>query len=212
MAERHIQTVKNILTKAKESNKDPYLAMLEVRNTPVDGFKSPAQLVSGRSFRSILPISLQSLKINPVNTEAFQERRSEIQYNQKKYCDRNTKPLDNLHIHDKARMRIKEEKQWKPITITKVLDEPRSYQVKTEDGREIRRNRRHIIKEEEVSDTPLSEEEEVVENHQETKQSTKQEATPSDKEIANEKGIPQEDIVHVQPRTGVNRARYGRRV
>ena len=63
MAERHVQTVKDLLTKARDSGKDPYLVFLEVRNTPVDGIATPAQLICGRGLRSILPCSQQSLKI-----------------------------------------------------------------------------------------------------------------------------------------------------
>ena len=44
-AERAIQTVKNLLKKAQESCRDPYIALLEYRNTPLDGVGySPAQL------------------------------------------------------------------------------------------------------------------------------------------------------------------------
>ena len=62
MAERHVQIAKKLLTKSKSSNQDLYLAILESRNTPVDGFASPAQLISGRRFRTTLPINLQLLK------------------------------------------------------------------------------------------------------------------------------------------------------
>ena len=38
--ERHIQIVKNLLTKAKQSGKDPYLAILESRNCYVENSSS----------------------------------------------------------------------------------------------------------------------------------------------------------------------------
>ena len=38
--ERTIQTVKNTFEKAKLSKKDPYLALLQLRNTPIDGRSS----------------------------------------------------------------------------------------------------------------------------------------------------------------------------
>ena len=44
LVERTIQTVKKLLSKALSSRQDPYLAILENRNTPVDGFATPAQL------------------------------------------------------------------------------------------------------------------------------------------------------------------------
>ena len=54
--EGHIEIVRNLLTKAKQSGKDPYLAMLESKNCPVENSSSPAQLVYGRCLRSLLPI------------------------------------------------------------------------------------------------------------------------------------------------------------
>ncbi|XP_060075780.1 uncharacterized protein K02A2.6-like [Ylistrum balloti] len=44
MAERFVQTVKNMLQKAVKDGKDPYLALLEFRNTPGETGSSPAQL------------------------------------------------------------------------------------------------------------------------------------------------------------------------
>ena len=41
MSERAVQTVKKLLKKAKKSGNDPYLALLELRNTPIDGLGSP---------------------------------------------------------------------------------------------------------------------------------------------------------------------------
>ena len=55
MAERYIQVIKNMLTKAKDSGQDPYLVMLEARNIPVDGLATPVQLLCGQTLRSVLP-------------------------------------------------------------------------------------------------------------------------------------------------------------
>ena len=43
-AERNVQTVKRLLTKAKASNQGPYLSFLSYRNTPFQQMGSPAQL------------------------------------------------------------------------------------------------------------------------------------------------------------------------
>jgi len=49
MAERAVQTVKNLLKKAILDKRDPYLALLEYRNTPTsDTLGSPAQRLMGR--------------------------------------------------------------------------------------------------------------------------------------------------------------------
>ncbi|KAK3727484.1 hypothetical protein QZH41_006425 [Actinostola sp. cb2023] len=61
LAEKTVQTVKRTLEKAKRDGKDPYLAMLEQRNTPVGNYKSPAQLSMARRLRSILPCTTSHL-------------------------------------------------------------------------------------------------------------------------------------------------------
>lgn len=43
MAEKAVETAKNLIKKALTDNKDPYLALLEYRNTPLsDQLGSPA--------------------------------------------------------------------------------------------------------------------------------------------------------------------------
>ena len=44
LAEKTVQTAKKMFEKAKRDRKDPYLSLLEQRNTPVANYKSPAQL------------------------------------------------------------------------------------------------------------------------------------------------------------------------
>jgi len=61
-AERAIQTVKNILRKANEADTDPYLALLQYRNTSVTGCDySPAQMLFSRSLRTKLPVAAEQL-------------------------------------------------------------------------------------------------------------------------------------------------------
>ena len=68
-AERCIQTVKNLLKKADESNGDPNIALLEYRNSPLDGVGlSPAQLLMNRTLRSKLPTSKTWLEFTKIYT------------------------------------------------------------------------------------------------------------------------------------------------
>ena len=66
LAEKTVQTVKSLLEKAKDDNKDSYLSMLEARNTPVDNYRSPAELAVGRQLRSVLPVNPNNLKIKTI--------------------------------------------------------------------------------------------------------------------------------------------------
>ena len=77
--ERHMQIVKNLLKKAKQSGKDPYLAMLESRNCPVENSSSPAQLIYGRCLRSLLPIYQEKLKIKSINGDDIQDKKFQKQ-------------------------------------------------------------------------------------------------------------------------------------
>jgi hypothetical protein len=61
MAEKAVSIAKRLLTKAKESGHNPYIALLEYRNTPIDCGFTPAQLLMGRRTKSILPITSKLL-------------------------------------------------------------------------------------------------------------------------------------------------------
>ena len=58
MAERAVQTIKNILRKVTEDKKDLYLALLDFRNIPLgDDTGSPVQRLMGRRTKTLLPTS-----------------------------------------------------------------------------------------------------------------------------------------------------------
>ena len=59
--ERGVRTVKTLLKKAEENSEDPYLALLEYRNTPLACGYSPAQLTMCRNLRSTLPMTCEQL-------------------------------------------------------------------------------------------------------------------------------------------------------
>ena len=51
--EKNVQICKNLLNKTKKSNSDPYLALLEFRNTPIENvYMSPSQMLMGRRTNS----------------------------------------------------------------------------------------------------------------------------------------------------------------
>ena len=129
---------------AKEDNKDPYLAMLEERNTPVDNYKSPAELAFGRQLQSILPVSPNNLTVKSVDNNEFKQRRSDLKSKQKEYYDQHTKELKNLHSGENIRMF--RNGKWKPATVVQRLSKPRSYIVKADNGHMYQRNRSKLMK------------------------------------------------------------------
>ena len=59
LAEKTVQIAKRILEKCRADGKDPYLALLEYRTTPLHLGYSPSQLLMSRKLRSILPVELK---------------------------------------------------------------------------------------------------------------------------------------------------------
>ncbi|XP_014678323.1 PREDICTED: uncharacterized protein LOC106818112 [Priapulus caudatus] len=67
-AESSVKAAKRMLRKAKKSGTDPYLALLEIRNTPTQGMgSSPMQRLNNRRARTLLPMTPNLLK--PRNRE-----------------------------------------------------------------------------------------------------------------------------------------------
>ena len=70
MAEKAVQTTKNLIKKAILDKRDPYLAFLEYRNAPIsDTLGLPVQRLIGRRTKTLLPTTkklLQPKLINPL--------------------------------------------------------------------------------------------------------------------------------------------------
>ena len=142
--EKYVQICKNLLKKSKKSNSDPYLAILEYRNTPIEGINlSPTQMLMGRRARTQLPVNEKLL--NPqYDGVKVQNALKEKQHTQKYYYDRGAKPLQQLNPDDQ--IRVRNENKWEPATVESKAKTPRSYVIRTERGQKLRRNRRHLMK------------------------------------------------------------------
>lgn len=143
-AERAAQTIKNLLKKAQDSNRDPYIALLEyTQNTPLNGIGlSPAQLLMGRRLKSKIPVSKKLLM--PKVFRQVHNRLSHRQVKQKQYFDCGTRKLPELKKNE--RVRIRQDSKWQPAVVLDKLHQPRSYIVQTPDSRIFRRNRRDLQK------------------------------------------------------------------
>ena len=75
----HVQTIKHLLKKAK----DPYIALLDYRNTPLEELGlPPAELFLSRRLKTNLPVSSTLLK--PQNAEFIRENLKTRQAKQKR--------------------------------------------------------------------------------------------------------------------------------
>ena len=144
LVEKEVQTVKNILTKAKQDRRDPYLGLLEYRNTPIDDVGSPAQLLMSRRLRLIIPTTDAQLQPKVLDPHKVKEKLRLKQEKQKHYFDQHAKHLPTLEKGD--RIRVQMGSHWKPGVVTEHAGTPRSYRIRTDEGREYHRNRRVLMK------------------------------------------------------------------
>lgn len=102
--------------------------MLALRTSPLkDKSSSPAQQLMKRTLRTNLPNILHNKSM----------KRHEV--------DKKFKELPSLNKNDNVRIRSQGNWNLKG-KIIKKLKEPRSYLIKTEQGKYLRRNRRHLLK------------------------------------------------------------------
>lgn len=137
-AERHVQTVKNLLKKAK----DPYLSLLAYRATPLANGYSPAQLLMGRRLRTTVPQLPSTLLPELPDREKLaaterERRQKDVAVYNKRHRARDLSPLTpgtEVWMAD-----VKAEG-----TVLSPHAAPRSYLVEGPQG-VMRRNRKHLL-------------------------------------------------------------------
>ena len=140
-AERCVQTLKGLFKKVYVDYRDPYLALLEYRNTPVAGLQyTPSQMLMGRLLRSKLPTKQTLLQPNEV--DAHRDLRCR-QQRQKTYYDKSASPLQQLNRGDVVR--VQRGNVCEPAVVTGPHIQPRSYLLQSQHG-QLRRDRRHLYK------------------------------------------------------------------
>ena len=137
--ERSVQTIKQLMRKAVESKQDVAIALLQYRNVPVAGCEySPAQLLFNRTLRTRIPTLSATTTSDSVrrNLQARQDR-------QKFYHDQHTRPLSSLQPGDAVR--VHNGHSWQAAKVISAHSSPRSYNIQTDTGTQLRRNRRDLI-------------------------------------------------------------------
>ena len=86
-AERAVQTIKRLLKRAK----DPYLALLSYRSTPIKVGFSPAELLMGRSLRKTVPTTTEQLQPKLPDHRKVKERDRDLKIRQKNDYDKRHK-------------------------------------------------------------------------------------------------------------------------
>ena len=139
-----MQTVKRLLTKAKADGKHLYLSLLEYRNTPIYDVGFPSQLLMSHQLQFTLPNTESQLQRKVVHPRRVEKKLKEKQGHHKKYYDVGARALPSLQKGERVRVHVGG--QWKEATVSAHRTTPRSVNLKTSSGREIRSNRVHMKK------------------------------------------------------------------
>ena len=141
LAERNVRTIKNLLKKCKATGQDFNVALSQLRATPIDGnIRSPAELMFGRPIRTGLPCHLPGSRTSET-IERLREKSGEMK---KHYDHRAGEKLPELSPGQPVRTWEHRSQTWQPATLTEACPEPRSYNVTTNNGTQLRRNRTMI--------------------------------------------------------------------
>ena len=127
-AESAVKAVKLLFKKAKRDGQDPWLALLDYRNTPTEGIGT-----------SPTASSLLRPEVSAHSTEKLEWKRRKAKF----YHNRHSKQLPELEIGQEVRMApLRKNQTWKQATCVEKLSD-RSYVVQS--GNEtIRRNRQFL--------------------------------------------------------------------
>jgi transposase InsO family protein len=141
--ENAIRTVKRLMLKAKEDNSDPFLALLDWRNTPSEQLdNSPAQILLGRRVRTLLP--MKSTLLDTMLSQSASEALQHAKLRQARYYNRQARERPTFSQGQTVRFKFSDDDDgWRKGVISAVLPN-RSYNIKAEDGSQYRRTSRHI--------------------------------------------------------------------
>lgn len=124
------------------SGQDPYLSILDHRNTPTQGLNSsPAQRLLSRRTRTLLPFeeSLLQPKVMDIKAGLILN-----QQRQAKYYNCTAKDMDTIKAGDCVRVQpLEPNTTWKRARVMAPVGH-RSYKVELDSGSVLRRNHRHL--------------------------------------------------------------------
>ena len=134
LAEKFVQTVKNLFYKAREEGTDLYKALMIYHNTLLtSNLQSPMQILQNRVARSQLPMPNSARRQLGLEAEKVRTK-----------TKNDNLPLHDLHLGQDVMMQGPTSKRWSPAVITRLCKEPRSYQVTTSDNVTYRKTQAHL--------------------------------------------------------------------
>lgn len=136
LAERAVQTAKQLLKKCHYDNTDYHLAILNFMNTPRGNIGTPAQRLYCRNLRSQIPATTQSLI--PSHQNNITEELKNMRHNQALNNSQGSTPPQQLNIGQNVLTRI-DKREWEPAVVKEKIHS-RSYNLEFNNGKVLRRN------------------------------------------------------------------------
>ena len=143
--ESALKTAKSLIKKTLKDNRDPWLALLDQRNTPTKSIgRSPTQRLMSRRTRTLLLTATNLLypKVPESVTENLKLKRQKAKW----YHDRSSRILPEIEIGQDVRIApLQKNQTWKTGTCIEKLSD-RFYVVKTNSDNQVLRRNREFLK------------------------------------------------------------------
>ncbi|UYV83322.1 K02A2.6-like, partial [Cordylochernes scorpioides] len=127
-AEAAVKIAKNLMKK----NKDPVLALMEYRATPLANGLSPAELLFGRKIRTMVPCTSSSLTPKTVDQSKLKGEEEQRKMAQKTAFDRRHAATKKAELIAGEKVWVKDLRAWG--SVLEKASAPRSYIVETPVG------------------------------------------------------------------------------
>jgi transposase InsO family protein len=142
-SERFVGIIKSMFRKAHADGRDPNIALLEYRNTPITGLRYlPAQLLMSRRLNDKLPTHSSLLEPTIADTAMTDLHSRQAKY--KSFYDRRSKMRQDNQVGDNVRVLV--DKTSDKGVITGSHSAPRWFFVTMENGSILRRHLRFMNK------------------------------------------------------------------
>ena len=127
--ERQVQTIKNLFNKCEKDGSDPYLALCQLKSTPLDSkTPSPVELLHNRKLRTTPPGIIKP-------SADSKEVRASLQARQGvKHHDVHAKELQQLLPKQPVQVQNTLTKRWERGVIKSQAETPRFYIMQTAQG------------------------------------------------------------------------------